>query len=181
MAMRKFSLLASICVALLAGCAATSQPRDAAVARLTAQGRAVVLMFVRVDCPISNSYAPELQRIIHDYEDQKIAFDLVYVDEHLTLQQARQHAAEFGYHCAVRVDENRVLVGKFKIDVTPEVAVVSPAGDVLYRGRIDDTYAAFGKKRFAPTTHELRDALDAIVQGHAVAVSNTTAVGCSIQ
>ena len=34
-------------------------------------------------------------------------------------------------------------------------------GRLVYRGRIDNLYAGFGKKRFKPTKRDLRDTLDA--------------------
>jgi len=179
--MRKASLRSWIWLLLLAGCSATPRAGGDAHLPVAVHGRAAALVFVRVDCPISNGYAPELNRIFRDYASQGIDFYLVYIDENISIEQAKQHAAEFGYHCPVLLDEKRRLVSALKISVTPEVAIVSRTGDLLYHGRIDDTYAAFGQKRFAPTTHDLRDALDAIAHDRAVAVSSTAAVGCSIQ
>ncbi len=170
-----------ILLLLVAGCSATPRAAGSLPLPVAVHDRAAALVFVRIDCPISNGYAPELNRIFRDYANQGIDFYLIYIDENISIEQARQHAAEFGYHCPVLLDEKHRLVAELKITVTPEVAIISRAGGLLYRGRIDDTYAAFGQKRFAPTTHDLRDALDAIAHDRAVAVSSTVAVGCSIQ
>ena len=62
-----------------------------------------------------------------------------------------------------------------------QVAVVlDKSGSVRYRGRIDNFYADLGKPRRAATTHDLRDALDAVVAGRAVAHPETTPIGCFI-
>ena len=143
-------------------------------------GRAAALLFVGIDCPISNGYAPQLKRIISDYSGRGIDFYLVYPDATITLDAAKNHAADYGYSCPVLIDPRRQLVKKWGVTVTPEAAVVSSRGELLYLGRIDDSYAALGRKRFAVTTNNLRDALDAIVAGRPVAVARTTAVGCSI-
>jgi hypothetical protein len=58
--------------------------------------------------------------------------------------------------------------------------VLSPSGDVLYRGRIDDRVADFGKRRVEPTRRDLRLALDAILAGKPVQARLTKAVGCYI-
>ena len=50
-------------------------------------------------------------------------------------------------------------------------------GDVLYRGRIDDNYAAFGKKRASARQHDLIDALDALATGRPVKFKETKAIG----
>ena len=53
-------------------------------------------------------------------------------------------------------------------------------GDVLYRGRIDNLYAALGQKRPRATTRDLREALDAILAGQPVPHATNQAVGCLI-
>jgi hypothetical protein len=65
-------------------------------------------------------------------------------------------------------------------NVTPEVAVLSSAGEVLYLGRIDNRIEDFDKRRTVTTEFDLKDALDAVLTGKAVARPRTTAVGCGI-
>jgi len=67
--------------------------------------------------------------------------------------------------------------------VTPEAAVFVPGGPrarLVYRGRIDDRYVAFGRVRAAPTTHDLEDAVAATLAGRPVPHDVTPAVGCFI-
>ena len=64
--------------------------------------------------------------------------------------------------------------------VTPEAVVLAPGGQGLYRGRIDDKYVSLGQPRFHINRHDLRDALDAVVQGRPVPTPNTRAIGCFI-
>ena len=51
---------------------------------------------------------------------------------------------------------------------------------LLYRGRIDDRVADFGKRRVEPTRRDLRLALDDILAGKPVQTRLTKAVGCYI-
>ena len=53
-------------------------------------------------------------------------------------------------------------------------------GEILYRGRIDNLFPALGSRRQQASRHELRDALDAVLDGKPVAVSRSEAVGCSL-
>jgi hypothetical protein len=142
--------------------------------------RATVLFFITTDCPIANSYAPEIKRICADYEREKIAFYLVYSDPSISLKATQKHIKDFGYRCPAIRDANHALVKKVKATVTPEAVVLSPDDKLLYRGRIDDRYLDFGKKRTHPTTRDLRDALDAIVRDQPVPNPSTKAVGCFI-
>ena len=77
----------------------------------------------------------------------------------------RKHAREFGLTLPVLIDAKHELVSAAGITRTPEVAVFTPDGTLAYRGRIDDRYAGFGKKRPVPTQRDLRDALTAIAAG----------------
>jgi hypothetical protein len=51
---------------------------------------------------------------------------------------------------------------------------------MIYRGRIDDQYSSFGKRRPAPTARDLEDLLTAVVKGEQVKFKTTPAVGCYI-
>ena len=140
--------------------------------------RASVLLFLWHECPISNSYAPEINRLCARYTN--FAFYLVQIDPTLTPDAARKHAKDFNLRAPVLLDPHHRLVKIAQATVTPEAAVVAANGDVIYRGRIDDLYAALGQKRARATTHDLRDALDAILAGKPVPKATTKAIGCLI-
>ncbi|WP_395141197.1 redoxin family protein [Armatimonas sp.] len=142
--------------------------------------KALVLFFVGTDCPISNAYAPEIKRISDSYKRQNIAFALVYPDPDLSLMEAKKHAKAYGYTCPVFIDPSHRLTRQAGATLTPQVAVLAPGGSVLYRGRINNLYVDFGKRRFEATQHDLRSALDAIVAGKAVRERFTNAIGCFI-
>ena len=63
---------------------------------------------------------------------------------------------------------------------TPEAAVLDRDGKVVYLGRIDDAYYGFGKRRSSATSQDLRDALDAVLDGKPVPHPRTTVLGCEI-
>ena len=86
-----------------------------------------------------------------------------------------------GLLCPVLIDRRHELIRQVgPRPVTPEAVVVAPDGTLAYRGRIDDLYAALGKRRYEATTHDLRDALDAVLAGKPVANPREPAVGCAI-
>src|SRR4051812_30724532 len=63
---------------------------------------AAVFLFIATDCPISNSYAPEINRICAKYGDDRsgaIRFYLVYPDADLRPAAAKAHMKDFGYTC----------------------------------------------------------------------------------
>jgi AhpC/TSA family len=144
-----------------------------------AEKLASVLIFYGHDCPISNAYAPEINRICASHTN--FAFYIVQVDPDLTLAAARAHAREYDLRAPVLLDPQHRLIKLLKPTVTPDVIVLGKNGEVLYRGRIDDLYAEIEKKRGMVTQHDLRDALDAIAAGQPVKQKETKAIGCIIQ
>ncbi len=140
---------------------------------------ASVLIFFWQDCPVSNGYVPELNRIAASHTN--CAFYIVQVDPELTPAAAREHSTQYHISMPVLLDRKHQLVKLAGATVTPEAVVVGKNGDVLYRGRIDDNYAAFGKKRAASRQHDLIDALAAIATGQPVKLKRTEAIGCLIQ
>ncbi len=145
------------------------------------KGHEAVLFFVTNDCPISNAFAPEIARICSEYASKGADCQLIYVDPSLTDAAALAHAKEYGHGAYPKlVDRQHALVKLTGVTITPEVAVVNAAGIVVYRGRIDNSYAALGLPRRAPTSHDLRDALDATLAGKPAPHPETKALGCYI-
>jgi len=148
---------------------------------LEPSGAANVLIFTATDCPVSNGYAPEIQRVCAAYASRGVGCLLVYEDPGLRAAAARDHLAEYRYGpMAAAIDADGSLAARVGATVTPEVAVVDRAGAVRYRGRIDNKYLAIGRARRNVTAHDLVDALDAVLAGKAIAVKDTEAVGCTI-
>ena len=143
---------------------------------------ATVWVFTTFDCPVANAYAPSINRIARRYGQKKVRFFFVHIDpEELTVAKARKHAREYGYDTApVLIDTNHALVRHAGATVTPEAAVFTHDGTRVYRGRIDNWYADFGKKRRRPTVHDLKDVLDKLIAGRPVVPRVTEPVGCMI-
>jgi len=145
--------------------------------------KAAVFIFTRADCPISNRYAPEVRRLSASFAPERVKFWLVYPDGDTQASAIRQHLEEYDYNCDALRDPRHELVRAAGASVTPETAVYvfnRSGARMVYRGRIDDRYAAFGKRRPAPTMRDLEDVLTAVVKGETVKFKTAPAVGCYI-
>jgi hypothetical protein len=142
--------------------------------------KATVLIFTRPDCPISNRYAPVIQDLYRRFSPQGVAFWMVYVDPGQAVGQIREHLKEYGYRLPVVLDPTHKLVKIAGAHVTPEAAVFSSYGKLLYHGRIDNLYAGFGESLPAPTHRDLQLTLVAILAGHALPEASAPPVGCYI-
>src|SRR5437867_809213 len=67
-----------------------------------------VLFFYWHDCPVSNSYAPEINRICASYTN--FAFYIVQIDPDLTTAAAKEHAKEYALRAPVLLDPEHRLV-----------------------------------------------------------------------
>lgn len=141
--------------------------------------KAVVLIFVRIDCPVSNRYAPTIQRIRAE-SGKDVRFYLVFPDRSTSAAQVRKYLRDFHYSISALRDPNHALVRAAHAQFTPEAAVFGRKGTLVYHGRIDDLYASFGHARPAATTHELEDAIRAVVAGRSPAQAQVAGVGCYI-
>ena len=142
--------------------------------------KATVLFFLLPDCPNSNAYAPEIKRICDTYEPKKVAAFIVHADSDVSVAVARKHAKSYALPCPVLLDPAHRLVEFTGVTTAPEVAIISPDGKILYKGRIDDLFADFGKRRPEPTRRDLREALDSILAGKDVKTPTTKAIGCPL-
>lgn len=136
-----------------------------------------VLVFTTTDCPISNRYAPEIQRLASRF-DGRVHFTLVYPVPTDDEARIREHVKKFDYALQWTRDPKQQLVKQTGVTVTPEVAILDGSGTMVYRGRIDDRYVAFGTDRPQPTVRDLERSLEAVLAGKPVPVRETRAIGC---
>ena len=142
--------------------------------------RAVALFFIGVECPISNRYAPEINRIVAAYSTRGVAFYGVQSDPDISPAVALRHSRDYGFDFPVLLDPAQTLASRTGVILTPTAVILSPAGELLYRGRIDDRNLDFGKYRDAGVKPDMRLALDAVIAGHPVPEKYTKPVGCAL-
>lgn len=167
----------------LHGCEAESDQgvRDLegnAVDPMTVGGESItVTLFVDSDCPVSNRYAPEMQRLYSRYAPQGVKFWLVYPDPDITAETIREHLASYAYAMPALRDPEHALVRRARAMVTPEAGIFGPDGTLVYHGRIDDRYVDITRRRAAPKRHDVAGVLDALIAGRTIDSSWNPAPG----
>ncbi len=145
------------------------------------RGPATVWVFLTVDCPIANAYAPELREIGGRCRDLGVGVFLVHVDPGVTAEDAVAHARRYALEGSVVLDGEHRLVAHVGATRTPEAAVFDSAGELRYLGRIDDRFPALGARRATVSRHELREAIEAVATGAGAVPPAAPAVGCEIE
>lgn len=140
-------------------------------------GRAVVVLFLGTECPINNQYLPILAGLHREYAAKGVAFVALNSNVHDTPTRVAAHARANRLPFPVLKDSGNVVADDFRVRRTPEAFVLSPAGQVLYQGRIDDQIG-IGFRRKEPTRRDLAVALDETLAGKAVSQPLTDAPGC---
>lgn len=138
------------------------------------------LVFMSPECPISCQYVPELNRLHERYAPSGVRFAGVISDPSITRSRSKGFAEEFQLQFPLLVDASALLADICQPTHVPEVFVFHQ-GQLVYRGRIDDTYPMAGKRRREPTTRDLVAILDSLVAGKEVAFHRTAAVGCRFE
>ena len=142
-------LLGAGVIALLAG-SVSGQTRDIdgrSMSPFQPAGKATVLLFVQTDCPISNSYAPEIQRICKAYESKGVGCSLAYEDVRVEATAVRKHLKDFSYSAIpATIDSSRTLADRAKTGgdraglpagVDPDIADIRPGPQPLADWQID--------------------------------------------
>jgi peroxiredoxin len=141
---------------------------------------AIVLFMIATECPVSNGYAPEMSRLAGEFGPRGVLFWGIHTDPDLTPDRAASHAHEFALDFPILLDPEALVARQAGVRVTPEAIVLSPDGQVHYRGRIDDRYAPDGRQGPAAQSHELETALVAILAGESPVITQTKAFGCPL-
>jgi hypothetical protein len=170
----KLTVMKRVALTLVLACGALFAGQDPFAKPAPAR----VLIFVRSDCPITNRYAPELNRIGQEFAARGVEFWLIYPDASETDAAITKHKLEFNLPGISMRDPQHVFQKRGQATTSPQAAVFDRAGRLTYSGRIDDRYIAFGKARPAPTTHDLEDAITATLDGKPVKQPRTHSVGC---
>lgn len=133
-------------------------------------------------CPVVIAYLDRIAEIEADYRGRGVQVVMVnsndaerYPDDGFEAMQG--FAAERGFAFPYPYDEDQSVAQAYRTFRTPEMLVFDGERRLRYHGRIDDNT----KEPENATRHELRDALDALLAGAAVAEPETYAVGCTVK
>ena len=146
----------------------------------SSQPVATVHVFLKEDCPIARYHTKTLSQLQERYAKEGIAFCGYVSSGKATKQSVAAFKAKFKIPFAIEPDASLSKAHHLGAKVTPEVVVLNRDGKTLYRGRIDNTYADFGKRRRVTTSHDLRDVLEALAKDEAFEPKSTEAIGCFI-
>ena len=136
----------------------------------------VVLIFIAVQCPVSNGYNERMEKLAQDYQAKGI--NVVGINANATESAAdvKAHAAEKHLTFTILKDNGSKIADMLGATRTPEAYFLDASSKLLYHGRIDNS-----RDITQVNSSELRDALEATLAGKPVPKTTASAFGCSIK
>jgi peroxiredoxin len=138
--------------------------------------KAIVIIFIATECPISNAYNSRMEKIFRDYDKKGIAFLGINSNKEEFIDRIKEHAEENDLTFTILKDEKNIIADKFEASFTPEAYVLNSNFEILYHGRIDNS-----RKESEVVSKDLENALDEILTGKEVSKKETKAFGCTIK
>jgi peroxiredoxin len=135
-----------------------------------------VLLFIAVQCPVSNAYNERMEKLAQDYKAKGIA--VIGINSNVAEDAAavKAHANANKLNFTILKDPGNKIADKLGASVTPEAYFLDGSNKLVYHGRIDNARNAAQIE-----TSDLRNALDASLAGKPLEKTEAKAFGCSIK
>lgn len=142
--------------------------------------KATVYIFLSETCPICQSYTVSLRELNKKYYSKGVEFVGIFPNYDADMDSINLFKKKYRVPFELRIDKKGELAKHFSASITPEVFVENIKGQLLYSGRIDDSFYEVGKRRQVISSFDLDKALSSIVKGEKIETPKTQAVGCII-
>jgi peroxiredoxin len=136
----------------------------------------VVLIFISVQCPVSNGYNERMQKLAEDYRAKGVNVIGINANATESAEVVKAHAADKHFTFPVLKDDGNKIADRLGATRTPETYVIDGSGKLVYHGRIDNS-----QNTANITANDLRNALDEMLAGKSITKTGGAAFGCTIK
>lgn len=142
----------------------------------------LVVVFTCNHCPYAQAVRPQLITLWQMLQDHKKSIQFIainsndastYPDDAIERMADEQYAYPFPYLC----DETQEVAREFGAVCTPDIFVYDRNRHLQYRGRLNDNWQEPTKA----TSHDLHDAIHALLRGERPAMAQQPSMGCSLK
>ena len=145
--------------------------------------RVLVIIFMCNHCPYVQAVWPRLNELQKKYNGKGI--QLVGINPNVgnpifpqdNFEEMKRAPERFGLNFPYLTDEKQTVAKKYHAVCTPDIFVYNAKHELVYRGRVDDNWEEPEKI----TTHDLEDAIKALLKGKKIAEVQHPSMGCSIK
>ena len=141
----------------------------------------LVLVFECNHCPYVVASVDRMNRMSEYCKSKQIGFvGINSNDASVYANDSYEHMvkrAKNGMPYAYLYDESQEVAHAYGAKRTPEFFLFNSDNTLVYRGRMDDS----PRDPNQASTSELKDAIDAMLDGHSPVISETESIGCSVK
>lgn len=142
----------------------------------------LMVIFSSNTCPFVIAWEDRYPELASYCQENNIGFVLLNSNEarregEASLSEMNKHAQEMKYDFPYVIDHKSEIANAFGAKATPQVYLFNGAGNLIYRGAIDDNH----KDPTAVKHTYAMDALNHLIQGKDISPETTNALGCSIK
>jgi peroxiredoxin len=138
--------------------------------------KAVVVIFISVKCPTSKAFNRVMAKLAREYTPRAVDFLAIDANKTDSLTDVTQFARDQKLGFPVLRDEGNVVADRWGAARTPEAFLLDRGLILRYHGALGNSHSPTTNPANA-TDSDIRPALDAVLAGQAVAVSETKAFG----
>ncbi len=144
--------------------------------------KATVIIFSCNHCPYVQAWEGRMIDLGKEYGSRGVAFALINANDAEKYpedgySEMIKRASTKGYPFPYLHDEDQSIARAYGAAKTPEVFLFDAQGTLRYHGRIDDNFESPAEVK----SHDLKQALEAVLSGQIPAVGETPVVGCTVK
>lgn len=144
---------------------------------------ATVIMFICNHCPYVKHVNNGMVQVANDYQPKGIRFIAIssndvnnYPED--SPAQMKMNAQRLGFSFPYLYDESQEVARAYEAACTPDFFVYDKNLKLVYRGQLDDSRPA---NTIPVTGKDLRNTLNAIIEGKQVSDKQLPSIGCNIK
>ncbi len=138
-----------------------------------------VNFFLLDECRISQNISGEINYVFETYNQNPFNFICYFPNLSSKPPKIKTFLENYKIKIPYKTDYFKTKTQFYGATVAPEVVVYDEKNqEVLYRGRIDNSFDKVGSRRRVVTSRDLRNALEAILKQEEIVEKETQAIGC---
>jgi cytochrome oxidase Cu insertion factor (SCO1/SenC/PrrC family) len=140
------------------------------------KGQLPLLFFADLSCPCVQAYNGRMKALQEKYEAQGLRIAYIFPAPEDGVDAIRQLAKTQSYPWPSVRDADQKLMRRFNVQCTTETFLLDREGRLRYHGRVDESIFEPEKAK----SHDLENAINALLQNKDVPVTETAAYACTI-
>ncbi len=138
-----------------------------------------VNFFLLDECRISQNISGEINYVHSEFDQEIFNYICYFPNKSSTEEKINKFLIDYKINIPYLTDYNKKETQFYGATVAPEVVVYDEKlQNLIYRGRIDNSYAKLGLRRKVVTAKDLRNVLEKVNNQEEIIEKETQAIGC---